>query len=105
MPDNSYNCQVLYNSSAGTKPIEIGEGDDKQKVVGFGDFTSAINQSEAALGQKITQDNAWKNYVSNLVTDAGLIELDTGTATTQQLAEEVNKMKSILTQLIITGKQ
>lgn len=105
MPNSSLNSQVVYNFAGDGKPIEVKHEDGSSQVVAFEDFQRSMTSIETASGQKILQDNQDKIRIAQNVSDAGLSLLDTGTATTAQVAAEVNKMNAILTNLVILGKQ
>ena len=97
------NSQVIYNWSGGSQPIKPGEWKEDTKLVSFSDFSDAMQSSEEAMTQKITQDNAEALRVLKLVNDANLQTLDSS-ATLSQCIEEINKINSILTNLVSNGK-
>lgn len=101
---SSLNSQVLYNYGEGAKPIMIGEGDNKKAVVGHSDFTESMSQINASIGEKILQDNQDRIRQADLVSSAGLTTLDPGTATTSDLATQLNSVVNVLNSLIQLGK-
>lgn len=94
---------VIQNWACDPKPVKVGEGDNQQSVTRIEDFVNAMESSEQALGQIITQHNEDTSRVSALITDTGLTTLSSSAILTEVIAE-VNKINSILTQLIQVGK-
>lgn len=101
---NTLSTQVLYNWGGSPKGIPVAVGEKSHQVVSLEDFQRALGTAETAFGQKLLADNQDSQRVANLIADAGLTELDTGTATTSDVAAEVNKLYNILTNLVAVSK-
>lgn len=105
MSGSSLNSQIVYGWSGSPAPIPVEKDGKEHSAVSVDDFTQAMTSAEEALGQKILQDNNDKLRVLQEITDQGLVDLVPATATASQCATEINKIKAILTNLIIAGKQ
>ncbi len=98
-------AQVIYGWAGGTKPVLVGEGDDQKKLISHEDFSDSMRSAEESVGQGITQDNAEVLRQLDLISTNIPTSLDTGTATTADLAAAVNQIITILTNLNVTPKQ
>lgn len=96
------NSQILYNWASGGEPLRI-EGQEKP-AVGFDHFQEAMGAAEASFGQIILQRNQDSRRQAGLISDQGLVTLDTATATAADVAAETNKLKAIMDSLILLGK-
>ncbi len=95
-----YNDQILFNWSQNPTPQLIGEGDNQKKLVSYDDHVLGLQNAEQALGQKILQDNQDTLYTQNLITDQGIASVDPSTITLVDLAAEVLKLQTILSNLV-----
>lgn len=102
MPDP--NAQVLYGWSGDAEPLSMEVDGAEEKIIRHSDFIRSMSEAEKAFGEKILQDNAGIQEFVKTISDAGLTVLDTGTATTAQIATEVNKIIAILNSYQTGGK-
>lgn len=90
---------INYGVTSAAKPLVIGEGDDKQSAASYQDYLTTSNMLEEMIGQLITQHNSALNTQEQTISTGVPSALDTGTATTAQIAAAVNSIISILTNL------
>ncbi len=98
------NSQMVYNYAGDAKPVTIGEGKEAMQLVPHSVFTEAMENAEMAMMQKVSQDNAESYRLNSLINGQGLTAIDPATGGVAELIAEVNKMNSILTQLVQLGK-
>lgn len=98
-----FKSQAIYGFSGDSKPILIGEGDDKNKLVSYDDHITAMGNAEDAVGQIIVQDNAESTRLNGMITSLSPSQLG-GTATLSDVIEQINIINTILTNLVVNGK-
>lgn len=102
---SAFYSQVLYGfADEGIKPVLIGEGDEKKTLVNYEDFVSSMKTAEDALGQQILQNNAESTRLNDLIVDQEIVQLP-GAATLADVIVEINKINTILANLVLNGKQ
>lgn len=100
----TFNSQVLYGWTGSPDPLIVEQGEEKKKTIGYDDFMRSMDNAEKTFGEKIIQDNSESTRIATLISDNALTTLDTGTATTAQIAAQVNSMISIFTNFVNSGK-
>ncbi len=90
-----------YGFTNGSKPLQL---EEDKAAVNYQDFAMAVGAAEETIGQIVTQHNAALIAQENTINEQNLQSLDTGTATTAQVAATVNQLITILTNLNIKPK-
>ena len=104
---------VNYGFGTASKPIPVGEGDDKKMVASYADLTEGLSTVEQTIGQIVTQHNQALLQQEQTIGDANLSPVSNlgGGATLSDvitafnsLNSQVTSMITILTNLIIKPK-
>lgn len=102
MPENySTASQTIYGFGNDAQKVDLGQG----KVgVAYESFLASMEKVEAAVGQKILQDNQNQIRVAKLV--AGYNFTNVGTSVSGvQTATALNQIFEVLNQLVVQGKE
>lgn len=95
--------QITYDFMGSSVPVKLDE--DRPELVKFTDFKDALTKVEVSHGQHILQQNQEALRVAEFIDDQAITSLDSGTATLPQTIDMLNKVTTILNNLIIRGKQ
>lgn len=98
----TFNSQVYYGFTGNLSSFTL-KGEEK-KIPDFDSVFSALQASEEALGQKITQDNAETFRLQSAINDSGFTELD-GAATLPEVIVQLNLVINFLNSQLIDARK
>lgn len=99
----TFNSQVIYNYAGDVKGVPHQHLEDTKQVPTVDEFVTTIQNAEAAMAQKILQDNAESARLLSVINDTGLATLGGG-ATLADAIAQINKINGFLsTQLVDSG--
>ncbi len=89
-------AQMEYDFSAGSKPLLIGEGDDKKSAASFLDLQTSISSLGGSFSNVITQHNAALLEQENAIAESGVLSLQAvdGAATLTDVINAFNSLQA-----------